>query len=664
MQASKHFHKFQEVSSKRNFVRHCCKELSVQWWMQKYASAYNHKLPNASPVSQSQARSLSPAVPCNKRARYAPQSSAAPATVAKAAISSESDRSETSHKKVAVNKQRKARYETSAALADPLGAFAHQAGHKQRTLLSGLTLLKGKASQARLASSNLRSPRGRPAAQLDSQELIPGNSFAQYANDSRKHQVSVQPRERLTKKTRPRPQVAKEASQKQTPPSASPAGSQDAALADAQAAPFGQSQHSPPQESAQATPQRVDINYFHHIKSSLHNLIQANHAIPSLHIMSQPDREALTSILAHKLDGVDVTAEVQTHFLPNQQQKVAPKPQAFAQPAHEHPGAEQQPSAVSSVDCTPSPESVVQQQSSARRKQASKPLLRSQHIPYGTFASTCVSNALHPSAASSGSGQRHFTHQHTHHSAKSHEQESFLNLLELYQDVGDDLQHSLWQGRNECNAGDFALLSEADQDVLTFKESPKIDWYVPTITTSDCTWQAHSLMVLRLEHADCTVYEPHSCITHDRQIWHHGPRHARKLFVRLLTMLKSLPSFFRSSSTRTATEHMPSRSCHSQAWDMQDCFAQFAEEENTDLFAQSPEHQRAPFADAVDGPSAEDALFGKFQQGESAWSSTCYGVPSALDKVTDSPERSNLICPLGCTDLQSLLKCMHHTGIV
>ena len=446
--------------------------------MQKYASAYNHKLPNASPVSKSQARSLSPAVPCNKRAKYAPQSSAAPATVAKAAISSQSDRSETSYKQVAVNKQRKARCETPAALADPLGAFAHQAGHKQRTLLSGLTLLKGKASQARLVSSNLRSPRGRPAAQLDSQELIPGNSFAQYANDSRKHQVPIQPRERLTTKTRPRPQAAKEASQKRTPPSASQAGSQDAARADGQAASFGQSQHSIPQENAQASALQIDINYFHHIKSSLHSLIQANHAIPSLHTMSQPDREALTSILAHKLDGVDVTAQVQTHFLPKQQQKVAPKQQAVA---HEHPGAEQQPSAVSSVDCTPSPESVAQQQSSARHRQASRPLLRSQHIPYGAFASTCVSNASHASAASSGSGQRHFTLQRTHHSAKSHAEYSFLNLP----DVGDDLQHSLWQGRDESNAGDFALLSEADQDVLTFKDSPKIDWYAPAMTTSD-----------------------------------------------------------------------------------------------------------------------------------------------------------------------------------
>lgn len=94
---------------------------------------------------------------------------------------------------------------------------------------------------------------------------------------------------------------------------------------------------------------------------------------------------------------------------------------------------------------------------------------------------------------------------------------------------------------------------------------------------------------------------------------------------------------------------------------MQDCFAQFVEDENTDLFAQSPEHQRAPFANAVDGPSAEDALFDRFQQGESAWLSTCCGVPSALDSVTDFPERAHLICPLGSTDLQSLLKCM--TGL-
>ena len=452
--------------------------------MQRYASAHNHKLPNASPVSQSQARSPSPPVHCIKRARYAPQSPAAPATLAKAAISSQSDRSETSHRQVAVNKQRKARCETPAALADPLGAFAHQAGHKQRTLLSGLTLLKGKASQARLVSSNLRSPRGRPAAQLDSQELISGNRFAQYANDSRQDQVPFQPRQRLTTKTRPRPQVAKEASQVQRPPSASQAGSQDAAPADGQAASLGQSQHSTPQENAQATPQQVDINYFHHIKSSLHSLIQAHHAIPSLHTMSKPDREALTTILANKLDGVDVTPQVQKHFLPNQQQKVAPKQQAFAQPAHEQQAAEQQPSAVSSVDCTPSPESVAQQQSSARHRQTSQPLLRSQHIPYGAFASTCVSNASHPSAASSGSGQRHLTHQHTHHIMKSHAKESFLNLLESCQDTADELQDSLWQGHVEYNAGDFVLLSEADQDVVTFKDSSKIAWYAPKMTTS------------------------------------------------------------------------------------------------------------------------------------------------------------------------------------
>ena len=67
---------------------------------------------------------------------------------------------------------------------------------------------------------------------------------------------------------------------------------------------------------------------------------------------------------------------------------------------------------------------------------------------------------------------------------------------------------------------------------------------------------------------------------------------------------------------------------------MQDCFAQFADDESKHLFAQSPERQRAPFADAVDGPSAEDALFDRLQQGEAACSSTCYGVPSALDSVT------------------------------
>ncbi|KAL0034755.1 hypothetical protein WJX77_005927 [Trebouxia sp. C0004] len=404
--------------------------------------------------------------------------------------------------------------------------------------------LQSAANQTGVTRLTGRSPRGKFTAQLDSQELIPGSSFAQYANDSRQHQLPFQPTERLTTKTRSRPQVAREASQNHTQPNAAQAGSQASAPADGQAASCGQSQHSVPHENVQATPQRVDIKYFHHIKSSLHSLIQAHHAIPTLHTMSEPDRAALTSILANKLDGVDVTAQVQKRFLPHQQQNVA-------QPAHEQKAAEQQPSAVSSVDCTPSPESVAQQQSSARHKQASR-LLKSQHIPYGAFASACISNASHASAVSSGSGQRHSTHQHTHHIAKPDAEESFLNLLESCQNTADSLQHSLWQGRIDCNAGDFAVLSEADQDVLTFKESPKIDW---------------------------------------------------------------------SSSKCAATEHMTSRSCHTQAWDMQDCFAQFAEDENTDLFAQSPKPQQPPFAEAVDGPSAEEALFDRFQQ-DSGWLDT------------------------------------------
>ncbi|KAL0028623.1 hypothetical protein WJX79_006119 [Trebouxia sp. C0005] len=88
----------------------------------------------------------------------------------------------------------------------------------------------------------------------------------------------------------------------------------------------------------------------------------------------------------------------------------------------------------------------------------------------------------------------------------------------------------------------------------------------------------------------------------------------------LLTFRDS-PKIDWSSGTHTATQHMPSQSCHTQTWDMQDRFAHFAEEENTDLLAQSPECQRDPFADAFDGPSAEDALFDRLQQ-DSAWLDT------------------------------------------
>lgn len=457
---------------------------------QRYASAHDRSRPNSSPVSKGQARSLSPPVHSTKRARHARQPSAAPSSVqksvAKNSSSSNSDRSLKFNRQAKDNLQRQARFETPAALADPLGAFAFQAAHKQRALQSGLRLLKGKSSQARIVSSNLRSPRERPAAQLDSQKLQPTNDFAKFAHGKKQRQLHAEPEAHPTNTSQPRQQVHANVRQRQQQSNHSQAGNKGAALAQSQKAPASESMHRDSPGVAQTAPQAQQIdssNYFHSAKTALHTLIQAHHAIPSLHTMSEPDRAALTSLLSSKLDGIDITAQVQQQFLPK------PQEQAPEQKALEQTAPEQQPSAASSVDCTPSPESVAQHQSSARRFKSHKSVLPHQRFPHSALPCICLSSASHASAASSGSGQG----QVTHHHLQQPPEESFLNMLQSHESIRHDVSRSRWQYAEQQQDDAYVpdMLMEAEQDNLSHAESPKLDWYVPMTWHSHCVCWCH-----------------------------------------------------------------------------------------------------------------------------------------------------------------------------
>ena len=401
-------------------------------------------------------------------------------SVAKASSSSNSDRSLKFNRQAKDNLQRQARFETPAALADLLGAFAYQAAHKQRALQSGLRLLKGKASQARIVSSNLRSPKEQPAAQLDSQKLQPINEFAKLAHGQKQRQLHAEPEEHPTNTSRPRKQVHANVRQSQQQSNHSQAGDKDVALAQSQKAPASESMHSDAPGVARLAPQgqHIDSNYFHSAKSALHNLIQAHHAIPSLRTMSETDRAALTSLLSSKLDGIDVTARVQQQFLPKPQEQ-APEQRALEQTA-----PAQQLSAASSIDCTPSPESVAQHQSSARRYKSHKSVLPHRRFPHSALPSICISNASHASAASSGSGQG----QVTHHHLQQPPEESFLNMLESHESTRRDVKRSRWQDAEQQQDDAYVpdMLMEAEQDGLSHAESPKLDWYVPMTWHSYC----------------------------------------------------------------------------------------------------------------------------------------------------------------------------------
>ena len=292
-----------------------------------------------------------------------------------------------------VQKQRKRRHETLAALADPLVAFACKATQRQRTLQSGLSLLKGKTSQPRIVAHNLRPPNEQVAAQLDTYKFQSANTAALPAAQL----TQVNKCKKVQHSQEHIPQQESQDEQENKPNRKQQTGVTKAKTkrpSSAHVQPPGQSQYSISHNSAPdliTAPRQANTNYFQDIKSSLHTLVQANHTIPSLHAMSATDKAALTSMLTNKLDGFNILSDMQHHFT------------SKSGPAE--PPAEQQPSAASSVDCTPSPDSVTQRD--AKPHKLPKLSLPGQHPHLRALPFVEASRASHASTTSSGKGHRH-----------------------------------------------------------------------------------------------------------------------------------------------------------------------------------------------------------------------------------------------------------------
>ena len=370
--------------------------------LQKYASMHTARHDGNAMSQNPRDKPFSPVQSAQLAEQAANQPSAAAhkrASACQQSGSSISDRSQSSGRPAPIHKQRKRRHETTAALADPLGAFACQAIRRQRTLQSGLSLLKGKTSQARYVAPNLRPPNEQLAADLNTYRFQSPNTAVQpdtHPPAANRHKKRHQSQEHMPQQQNPDQHRHKRNGIQQAEVIQGKGKRRPAA--DIQSS--GHLQQSTSHQSVpdlNTGPKQVNTSYFQDIKHSLHTLIQANHTIPSLHAMSDADKAALTSMLTNKLNGVNILSDLQQHFFSPS------RPAEHAKPAE--PAAEQQPSAASSVDCTPSPESVTQHD--ARYHKLPKSTLPCQRGRLRAFQSVDASHTSHTSAASLGSGPRH-----------------------------------------------------------------------------------------------------------------------------------------------------------------------------------------------------------------------------------------------------------------
>lgn len=469
--------------------------------LQKYASVHTAKdTGTAAPYLQ--VDDLSSPVhakqPAEAETRLpAPQKTASNCQKSRSSIS---DRSLSSGCRAPGPKQRRRRHETPAFLADPLGAFACQATQRQRTLQSGLSMLKGKTSQTRLVAPNLRPPNEELAAQLDTCRFQPTNTAAQppaQPTKGHKHRKGQQSQGQNLQQQSPdwretgpncHQQKAQNNAKTRRPPLAEvrPPGTSQSGLS-----------HSHAQDTP-AAPRQANTSYFHDLKQSIYTLVQANHAIPSLHTMSDTDKAALTSLLANKLDGVNIQSDLQALFSSSTRANA--------------PSTEPQLSAGSFVDCTSSPVSVAQHD--ARPCKLPKLTPPGQHVHFGprpsAMLSVHASHTSHASAASSGSGHRHIPMDSGCFPSRQTAADSAEELFDLHTKPMNT-HYSMRQDQDQSYSRDSDAMF-LDSDVAACHGSPRIDWYASLcnqamlcVAVSAGAWAHTCCLAAERGHASCKV---------------------------------------------------------------------------------------------------------------------------------------------------------------
>lgn len=361
MQASKHFTEFKQASHAGVFP--CCtSDTSRSGVLQRFAgtSISPHREPRTgkqkelnSPVGSPLSAAL--AARCHKENAAQADSQGEQISGHQKASASHTRWRQGAKAQQAVTSKKKKRLQAPAAMADPLGAFANQVGVRQRSLQSGLNLLKGKASDTvrsglqpvcaahpqQLAHSQ-HQPRSRDG-RVQQQPNGAAEQFEQYAYQSQQEAATT---------TQHAPQQQK--SSKRALNTHSHADLPDL----------------PSQSHAQAAQIRpadilpvaigLDPNYMQKLKASLCQITQNTHNMASLPTSSRV-KQSLVCLLASKLDGKLVQDTDLRQVL-----NASPPAAANAQQPANEPSQSVPSVAKSSVSCTPSPDIAAQQAKCAK----------------------------------------------------------------------------------------------------------------------------------------------------------------------------------------------------------------------------------------------------------------------------------------------------------
>lgn len=368
-----------------------------------------------------------------------PESAAKTRSSQQQAVSSHSGRSLSKEHQQPASTKPSRRHEVPAAVADPLGAFASRGGLKQRSLQSGLKLLKGKASGP--VDPGLQPAHCSFPEQLVRQQVVVSKARPQHhhqvqttADSLQKYAYAPQQKQAKIKLTGNCQQQDVQQVYSTVDPQSRSQASKDM-------------QAAAPASSAVPTAKTIDPHYMQKVKKSLCQLMQDRHRLQleSNLTAGQP----LVSLLASKLDGVNITAALAKYRnqVPPGQKHAAGKSNS-AQQAHS--------AARSSVACTPSPEAAAepnhmpeQVTSSWQRHAADMAHLPAQHTCFRHVASTCTMTTAHL--------REHFRPMHSclslRHSGRSsqlHQHSQFKRRLELSDDSQLD-QYAELSGNNQSD---------------------------------------------------------------------------------------------------------------------------------------------------------------------------------------------------------------------
>lgn len=331
-------------------------------------------------------------------------------------------------------------------MADPLAAFASRAGLKQRSLQSGLKLLKGKASGT--IHPGLQ-PAHRSAVQLTQQEChvseAPSHDRHQdqdFANNLQ--QYALRPQHRHSKATR----KAHGQHHKVQLDNTDAADKQNGSETEDQRLPS-----PPPARTAAVVPyaKTIDPNHMQKLKQSLCQLMQDTNQV-ELQPASSATHRPLVMLLASKLDGADITAALAQYSNTQPPAQV----QSHEVEADANKSEQLLSAARSSVACTPSPETVAQPSAHAEPQNMPERAF-SWHDGLAVNAACSPAHATyHPdftssSSINSGYQHRHAVQQHAAHSFGDQDQSTHqldfvkTSTLDILQRRSDWQQHDVME---------------------------------------------------------------------------------------------------------------------------------------------------------------------------------------------------------------------------